>query len=362
MNEEYEIYLLDQSGALVAQLPFGELRLTLCYNAPGCGQVSLATSSLPIGLTPDGLANTYYRAFVRRNGNVLMSGVLVEVRREWSSERDELSLIIKDDLSLLAERLIVPVPSGPPYSTASHHVISGPVEDVIYNYLAYHAGDLAREERRIPGLIQAPSLGRGPTVTVRARFIPLLDMLQRLADIGGLGFRMQNLYFEIYAPTASSVVYSDQAGTLISFARTVRRPSGVYCYVCGAGEGEYRIVVERAGDIARWGRIECWYDQRNLADAGELAISGDAYLSAAARAAETIQWEAEASLDEIGLGQIVNIEFGGRMYADVVRQIDVRTDGAAESIRISSGGAGDAPQIYQRVSALEDSIQLLEAV
>ncbi|MEJ5222855.1 MAG: hypothetical protein WHV44_00245 [Anaerolineales bacterium] len=352
---DYEILIDDLSGARVGQLPFEQLQMTLRFNTPGRAQISLPTSAAPV----DFLVGTY-RLVIRRNGTNLMSGIVSEARRRWDGGQDTLNLDVEDDLALLAARLIVPVPLGPPYNSASHDVRTGPIETIMHQYVAWHAGANARAERRIPGLTQAADQARGATVTARGRFVPLLGMLQYLADLGGFGFSLAGMQFQIYEPQVSSARFSREMNNLINFERGVRQPDVNFVYVGGSGQLENRIIVENwdFDSIQRWGRLEGWRDQRNLSDSAELQNVAARALAERMQAAETIRWSAETTLDSIGLGQRVTVAFDGAEYTDIVREIRVETDGVSEHVVVASNA--DAPRIFQRLDAVENSLRLLE--
>lgn len=355
MNWEILIFSID--GSLLGFLPFEQIRLALRFNAPGRAEITLPYNTIPAEID---FYRYLLRASIRRNGYTLLSGIISEVRRSWQNDKDTIEIAILDDLAILAKRIIVPVPSGPPYTSATHHILSGPIETVMHQYVYWHAGAGAKPERRIPGLTQAADQGRGQHITARARFRPLLDMLQYLADLGGFGFRITDLQFEIYQPTEASIAFSREQGNLLRFDYTFRQPNSNYVYIGGAGQGEYRIIaeVQSPSCIQRWGRLEEWKDQRNLADIRELYMAAEHQLNKQTRISNLWRWSGIAALDTISLGQKVKVLFDNTEHEDIIRSITISTDGTHEAVEISS--AQDMPEIYRRVEELEDSVSLME--
>jgi hypothetical protein len=355
---DYEVFIESMDAQqIVGQLPYETLEITLRFNDIGRGRLTI-----PASLVQFDLFDNLYRLRIRRNGSNLLSGPVTDITRDWDGQDDLITIGITDDLYLLETRLIVPVPSGPPYTSADHDVRTGAIETVMHQYVYYHAGAGAKAERRIPGLTQAADQGRGGTVTARGRFTPLLSMLQNLAVLGGFGIRVVGLQFQVYQPVdkTNEVVYSREMNNLLRFSRNVQKPGGNYVYVGGGGEGTSRVIVEGGSNtsITRWGRIEAWRDQRNTSDTGELNQAITRYLIEQNDKEQQIQFSALASLDQVGLGDIVSIVFDGVTYTETVRQILIKTDGVSEEITISSGT--NKPEIYQRMDDAEDSLMLME--
>jgi len=352
---DYEVFLETMSGERVGQLPFESLQITLRYNEPGRAKLTFSAAQM----TAD-VFDTAYRLLVRRDGVNLMSGMVTSARHSWDANDDQVDIGITDDMALLGTRLIVPVPGGPPYTSTDHDVRTGAVETVMHAYVNAHAGAGATTARRIDGLTQAADQARGGTLTARARFTPLLSMLQKLASLGGLGFRVVGLQFQVYQPVSPAITFSQEMNNLLKFTRTVSAPGGNYIYAGGGGEGTSRIIVEAGNfdSIMRWGRREMFLDQRNTSDISELQQAITARLNEQIGKEETIQFEGTTSLDQVGLGDIVSVEFGGTVYPITIRQITIRTDGVSEDVVMTSGA--DKPDIYRRMDDAEESIALLE--
>lgn len=169
-------------------------------------------------------------------------------------------------------------------------VRSGVAETAIKDYINYNAGPGALAGRSVTGLTIASNLGRGTTVYGAARFQFLIEVLQDLAiQGGGLGFRIRQpttaaqLVFDIYVPVdrSAAIKFSKAFHNLRSYRYTVEAPKGNYLYTGGQGEGNIREIVEvsDAASITKWGRIERFYDQRNIEGSTELLAQATAGLS-----------------------------------------------------------------------------------
>jgi len=354
---DYEVFIESMDAQLVGQLPYETIEIMLRFNDVGHGKITVMTS-----LVQFDLFGTPYRLRIRRNGSNLLSGPITSITRDWDGQDDILTIGITDDLSLLKTRLIIPVPSGPPYSDADYDVRTGAIETVMHQYVYYHAGAGAKPERQIPGLTQAADQGRGSTVTVRGRFMSLLSMLQNLATLGDFGIRVVGLQFQVYQPVdkTNEVFYSNEMHNLLKFSKNIQKPDGNYVYVGGGGEGTSRVIVE-GGDSAsmsRWGRVEAWKDRRDTSDTGELTQAITQYLKEQNDKEQQIQFSALASLDQVGLGDVISVVFDGVTYIETIRQILIKTDGVSEEITTSSGVS--KPGIYQRLDKAEDSLMLME--
>ncbi len=351
----YEVFL-EQGTDRVAQLPYTFIDATLLFNQPS----RVILQVIPELLESFDLFGAQYRVVLRRNGQSLFSGFLSSVEHSWGPSDESLTLSLLDDLSILSKRIVVPVPAGPPYSTSDYDVRTGAIETVIYNYVKFHAGSSAKTSRQVEGLSCSADLGRGRTITARARFTPLLPLIQYLAELGNFGLRMLDRVFEVYQPADSGLSFSREMGNLTSFKRIRSLPPHNYVYVGGAGEGSSRVIVEVEDEDSRdfCGRREEWKDTRSTSDSNEMTDQGNAMLASSARESLRISWEAIATLDEIHLGDLVTLAFKGETYLDLIRSVRVRTDGVSEEVTISSGA--DQLNLSAKLDRMEGNLRMLE--
>jgi hypothetical protein len=272
----YKIYVRDAYLNRVAEVDdFKFLDMVLRFNSPSSWALDLPTDSF----AARELIKPKAGIIVVRDGQTILSGMVTNRKRKWDSSGDITTVTGVDDTIWLARRLAYPVPNGPPYSASEYDVRTGAAETVMRQYVDYNAGANARSERRVPGLVLAADQGRGKTVTGRARFHVLLEILQSLALAGGdLGFRIvqvgKNLEFQVYEPSdkTKTAIFSPLLGNLREFEYSSDDAEANYVIVGGQGEGTARTFVERgdSASITKYGRIESFLDRRDTTDSTEL--------------------------------------------------------------------------------------------
>ena len=372
---DYMLYVRDATLARVAQIDdWQRLEFTLRFNGIGTWTIEMPPDSDAAALSLEDGAGL----IVQRGGEVLLSGPRRGRKRLQRPEADTLTLSGTDDMAWLADRLAYPVPAGPPYSADEYHVLTGGAESVIRQYVAYNAGALALVARRIPGLSFASFGGLGSTVTGRARFDNLLDLIASLALQGGdLGVKLiqsgSSLVFSVYQPRdlTSSAIFSLELGNLQGFEYDERSAGANYVICGGEGEGTARTFAEDsdATSISRWVRIETFVDYRKTTDSGELA---DAIAEEIERQAARFTAKAEP-IDTVGLSFVTHWQLGDRVtlivddieIEAVIREIKIAlTPDGGETVTpvLGSPGAGSENLLDMIVKsgALRPRVGLLE--
>ncbi len=339
---EYTLFVRDAQLRRVALIEdYTDLSLLLSFNAPGGFDFTAPASTIAGLLTPGA------GVIIERDGVPLLSGPLDAKRRTWAQDADHLILSGPDDTIALADRVALPVPGAAPnaagtaYSAAAYDVRTGAAEAVMRAYVDANAGPGARPERAVPGLRLAPDLGRGTTVTGRARFDALDELLRDLALAGGdLGFRVVQATdaaareFQVY-PTrdlTSSAVFSPEYGNLRAYDYREGVPPGTYVYLLGGGELTARTVIEGgdAAAIVAWRRREQAVDARNTADVGEMTTQirkelldrrADVGLSVTPSDGPGLAFGAD-----YGLGDRVTVMVDGVPIREVVREVRITLD------------------------------------
>lgn len=224
-------------------------------------------------------------------GLTVFSGPYYDIGRERDLTRNEVTLTGYDDMICLRDRLAHPQPtsSTPPYSLQEHDVRSAIGSTVLRDYVTYNAGVLAIPGRQTYGLDVDPDPLVGSAITGRARWQPLLDFLNALAQqAGGLGFRVAKigttLRFQVYQPIdkSATVKFSVDLGSLASYKYGKTRPDTNYVFIGGGGEGTARTIAEAQDPVqmANWGRrIETFVDRRDTTVAAELTSEGSKSLA-----------------------------------------------------------------------------------
>jgi hypothetical protein len=240
-------------------------------------------------------------------------------------------------------------------------------ETVIRTLALESLGSTALIARRVPGFTAEANLGRGEDVYSRTVCgFPLLDRIQRLAMLGGLGFRVDqdpdgSLVLRFYQPTLKeNVLLSPGTGTVLGGSASIEAPTITRALVAGQTSCVEVAATDPEGE---WGRFETVIDQRSTTDADDLEqAAAEALASGAARGA----WQADVQDGygavygvDYGLGDIVGIDVRGTEVRDVVREVVI--DATAEGVRVGPvvgpPDASAAPALYRRVKALEKRLR-----
>lgn len=316
-------------------------------------------------------------------GGFEFSGPVTRRQHVWEvgaegEEVDTYSIAGVDDTVWLARRLGLPVPSGPPYTSASHDVRTGAAETVLKEYVDANAGPSATADRQVPGLAIETDAAAGATVTGRARFAVLRDLADELALAGGdLGFRVvqpsntEALEFQVWTPEdrTGTAIFSRDLGSLRRFDHTVQAPTATYLYLLGGGEGVDRTVVEGgdADGITQWGRIEQAIDRRDTTDTTELEQHRDEQLLTQAEKLDLevipVDTDAVSWPDGYALGDKVTVDLDGVTYQDVIREIrlvSTADDGLVVTPFVATPGRRTLRATSRQLQRLEARIAHLE--
>lgn len=362
---EYEILILNADGNPVAQVDaFDRLELTLRFNDVSTWQLDGTVEGFT-GLGWDESLSIW------RDGVEILTGQADEFEREWDFERYGQWGKGVDEVIHLADKLVLPVPSGPPYTSASHDARSGACETVMKAYVNYHCGPSAKTERQ--ELTIETDAGLGGSVAEDGRFDNLLEFLQAIAiKGGGLGFRVVGKEFQVYQPSdkTGSIVFSTEMGNLKRYRYRVKRARANYVICGGGGEGTARTFAEKgdSASILRFGRREMFRDRRDSTDSAELLKTIDEELE---RYAEVFALELEPvhllnmmPYDDYWLGDQVTAIIDGETITGVVREIRITLDETGETITpviatpglkagVLAGLLDDIKQVSSRVLNLE---------
>lgn len=257
-----------------------------------------------------------------------------------------------DDSVLLAERLAYPDPANAAGSqAAAYDVRTGKAETVAKGYVTANLGASALVARRVTGLTVEADAARGLTVTERARFDTLGELLERVVSTSGLGFEIEQsgsaLVFKVYEPTdRSATIRMDVENERLTSAEyAYGRPGATHVVVAGQGEGAARTIVERqdAATATAWGRrVEIFKDQRNAAAVAELEQAGDELLAEKGGTIESIS--VTPSDDQTmrygvdwGLGDRVTVVVGGSEISAIVTEAAVVVTDAGVKVGATVG-------------------------
>ncbi|WP_209121504.1 siphovirus ReqiPepy6 Gp37-like family protein [Alkalihalobacillus sp. BA299] len=355
----YEIYVRNVNLKRIAPVEdYQSLELVMRFNAAGSWTLTIPTDSK----AAKELIKPKAGIIVKKDGQMIFSGPVKSRNRKWDIDEDTVTISGRDDLIHL-QNLALPVPGGPPY-TSAYDVRTGVAETVIREYIDYNIGINARSERKVPGLILAEDLGRGKNVTGRARMHPLIDLVSSLALKGGdLGFRIvqkeNNLEFQVYQPTdkTKTVVFSPLLGNLIDFDYSSEDAEANYVIVGGGGEGAERTFVERGDStsITKYGRIESFKDRRDTVDTTELNGSLDEELLA--KAEKTSLSISPIDMEGITFGKDYNL---GDKVSVVITQPNEVVD--IETVYYFLSEFQSVPIEQERIRKIQEKIDVIQDV
>lgn len=349
-----------------------KLEATLRFNDVGTWVLTLATNSPSISLLPlDGSG-----IVLRRDGVTIMSGPITTIERgpfvtTISGVTDEI---------MLADRLALPVAGGVSYTDAEYDVRSSVASTMMRQYVNQNTstGGGAQPDRQIIAISYPADPVIGNTITARARFVPLLELLQELALAGGgLRFRLAQsdetadvVYFYVEEPVAAeAATFSAELGNLDSWTDLHEGPSVNAVYAGGRGLNENRPIVEsrdQASVLAYGRRVEKFVDVRETDDDAEMrqAIDSELAEGAAARVVTLtpIDTPGTTAFEDYNLGDLARAVIEGNVLYGVIRQLDLTfdKDGALVRPTIASPGASADPKAYQQTRQLTRRVARLE--
>lgn len=337
MKNLFELFIRDNATLkIVAQIDYyTSMNLILKFNQVSSWEVRIpADIAAAQYITPD------YGVIIRKDGATILSGPIRKIETSWSN-RDYVILVSgKDDMTYLAERIVLPDPAGMQYGSPAHDIRTGKMETIMFEYVQYHAGVSALTERQVPNLITGTDLARGNTITARGRFDELLKFLKDLAELGGgYGFKVVqtagNLVFSVYEPTdlTDSIIFSSDLGNTLEWTYTQAAPKSNYVYIGGQNQLEDRELDEGsdADSVTTWGRIEKFKDQRNAETPEELAEWLDKILTQDAvsdkMSITPIDTEAVTYGVDYNIGDKVRAIAGTKVFESVITEVKIAVSG-----------------------------------
>lgn len=368
-QSKWTLYVRDDAGVRVAELDtFESATLIPRFNAVGDWQVvAPATEAAQLLTTPK-----YGLEFVR-DGEVILSGPVTTRTREFGVGVDGYTFQGKDDQVWLSRRKASPEPAtaAAPYDDSAYDVRTGAASTVIRAYVNVNAGPGAVTARQVDGLAVPAVAAFGSTVTGRARWQTLIDLLAELATAGGVGFRTRQLTFDVYQPTdlSAAVKFSTALGNLAGFSYSDAAPEVNHVYVAGGGEGTARVIRELTDttSVTEWGRVEEFRDRRDTTDTAELDQAGQAMLTESATKRGFSLAPIETASVRFGatynLGDQVTVIVDGVPVVDVVREvrIDLNADGETVAPTVGDPDADPSrPSIFAAHKRMERRVRNLE--
>jgi hypothetical protein len=304
-------------------------------------------------------------------GTVLMSGMIHRHEFAFGDKGPEWTVFGDDDSHRLA-LLAWPVPTAPlTGQSAEAWTMTGPAEAVMKTVVSLNTTRVGR-----PIAVTIPPSPAGATVRAEARMVSLLDLLPKLGEAGGLGWRVTNpidgspVRFDTIVPQdrTGQVLFTQATGTLDEVQFVRQSPTVTRVVVGGSGEGAARVFRQSVATEAEaeWGFIhEEFRDQRQTGDAavmdqeaaGILAENGDR-VRIALKVADTPE---QAYGTHYRVGDIVPVEITpGTVVADRVTEVSVSLDPERAGIAEPVLGSGDERPMTAALRRVSSAIRNLE--
>lgn len=326
--KDYDIKVRDLNDNFVGMIDqFDVLDIRLRFNAVGSWMVQSTRADSALLGFGGGVS-------IQRNDATITSGPLTVVKRKWNRRGGNIQKSFgNDDNIWLRRRWASPEPSGPPYTNDSHDEEADVAETVMKEYVDVNVGPNANVDRQ--ELTIEADAATGDSISMRARFDLLLDLLQSSAiKGGGLGFQVVDKEFQVFTPTdrTGTIVFSEEYQNLEEYEYTVKAPQANYVLAAGQNEGVNRDFQE-SGDsasIITYGRIERFIDQRQLATDAELLASVNEELDAAGDEFSytflPISIMGMELKDDYWLGDKITVVIDGVTIQDIIREIRIKVD------------------------------------
>lgn len=340
---------LDRVGQITERNLVG-LEVVARFNAVGAWRITLPADD-PMA---DALRAPGAGLIVTGESGVLLSGPTVSARSVKTAVNPtgvwEISGV--DDTAVLGNRIAYPSPESDDLALQSDYdVRTGVAETVMKQYVAANLGVDAPVSRRVPGFTVQDDLGRGVSVTGRARFQPLGELLTQLAVTSGLGFDVAQfgagLQFKVFEPVdrSLSVRMDIDNNRLTKSEYAYTAPQATRVIVAGQGQGAERTLLEVVSEASEdaetiWSkRIEVFKDSRNTNDVVELEQAGSEILADKGYTVESVS--VTPTDDDVmnypadwGLGDKVSVVVGDVTVSQIVTEVAIVV--TAEGVKVGA--------------------------
>lgn len=200
-------------------------------------------------------------------GEHMLGGRVMSHRTEGEGDAQTLTFEVADDWRLLSRLLGWQVPAAAitAQGSAEYRTITGPAETVVKTLVAENA-----TRSGVPVII-APDLGRGDTITIKARMDKLTDVLFPLVDHAGIGISVvgspAGFTVDAYVPHLWPIKLSRAGRTLTDLQWSQQLPTVTRVVVGADGDGTariYRQLVDTDLEAELGDVIEVFVDARDL--------------------------------------------------------------------------------------------------
>lgn len=268
-------------------------------------------------------------------GEQIFSGPRRPLNGQGPTSAGTVTISYEDDIRLLWRLLGYPTPGNAVEDQPDQQdKRTGPAETVLKAFISANKG---RDTTKT--IMVVPTSGRGSTITVGIRMVPLADKLVDVCDKAGIGLSVRQvsggLQVDCYTPATYPRNLTEEGGAVVNWSWSETAPSATRTVVGGPNTGtsrEFNLVVDSAREIA-WGDVI-----ETLTDASSeelLADILDAGQTALADASEKGGFSLELSetdtfhyggADGVRVGDLVTATVAGQARTDVVREATLLWD------------------------------------
>lgn len=235
------------------------------------------------------LAAAGARAVIHHQDEVALSGKI----RPWSgsgpTNTGQVVFTVEDDSRLLWNMFGYPSPAsytpdagGGLTQPDKEDSRTGPAETVVKGFVT------ANKARWSLPITVAASLGRGSTITVAVRMVPLADKLVAALKNSGIGVSVRQsgagLVVDCYETSLYPLTLSEDGGTVIGWAASSTGPTATRAIIGGPNTGtsrEFKLVVDSAREAAYDDIIETLVDAGGETIAAKILAAGTSALAEA---------------------------------------------------------------------------------
>lgn len=364
-----KITLFNKSFQRVDEI--GDPELLSC--TPRHMQAGSASITLPADHPKAGLLTAEdARVLIEYPGVTMLSGVVEGVEGLGPDVSGTLTFNIRSDFRELHNILSWPAPTGGVAGQGGDKTMyrrTGAAETVFKNIVRENATRMGKS------LTVAPDLGRGATITIEGRFLPVADMVLGAVEDAGLGVSVvqvgAGLVVDVYVPRVWSQTVTEASGAIANWSWSKSRAKATRATVVGQGDGDVRVVrtvVDTVLEATTGDRIEILVDGGQTTVAAELDAAGrlalaenrqQAGISVTLLETETFQY---GGVDGYRVGDRIPFQIGpGIAVDDILREVTLtwsKDDGVALSQTVGGGGP-DSNDIHK---VLKDMAKLLANV
>lgn len=296
------------------------------------------------------------RVVIEHDGEIVLSGPIVSDGGQGPTVSGTYTLSVEDDARSVWMMTGFPSPTQPIETQPTvNDVRSGPAETVLKGYVNANRGRWATTRP----IVVSPDLGRGSTIDLSIRMLPLSDKVIPALEGTGIGFTVRqdgtNLRLDCFTTQLFPLKLTEAGGTVTNYSWTRTHPTATRAIIGGPNSGtsrEFKQVIDSGREALYRDVIETVVDGSSEEIAAKILAVGTAAL---AESGPTYSYTIElAESDVFRYGGTSGIHVGDRVQVelnagippivDVVREASLnwtRDDGYTTTLTI--GAEPDSP-------------------